>query len=170
MKKIFLIASIVFLFNTALANVFDSPVKLENITKQMPKMGSIKCTFKQEKNIKNLSKPLISSGDFEFIQGKGVYFHTKYPVQNEVNYTSEKYKQINDIVSALSSKKYSKLEKDFDFYYLGNINNWTLGMKPKKSSDAYNYISSITINGKENIDKIAINQTNGNNTTIWFEK
>ena len=153
-----------------LADVYNSPSDIESISKQIPEMENIKCKFKQEKYLQNISKPLISSGNFEFIKDKGVYFNTSYPVQSTVDYTNKNYKQINDIINAITLKKYSKLDKEFNFYYEGNINNWSLGMKPKQNSNTYNYISFITINGSDYINKIVFQQTNGNKTILWFIK
>ncbi|MBO6087860.1 outer membrane lipoprotein carrier protein LolA [bacterium] len=170
MKKISIIIFLFFIAFPAFADVYNSPSSLENISKQIPKMGSIKCNFRQEKYLKNIEKPLVSSGDFEFAEKNGVYFYTKYPVQSKVDYTNKNYKQINDVVNAVSSKKYSRLEKEFNFYYEGNSDKWTLGMKPKENSNAYNYVSSITIDGTDYINKISILQTNGNKTVLWFTK
>lgn len=152
------------------AQVYDYPAKLEYISKIIPKIGSTKCKFKQEKYLKNISSPLVSGGDFEFVENKGVYFYTRYPFQSTIDYTNKNYRQINDIINAISSKKYSKLEREFQFYFEGNSANWSLGMKPKKNSNAYNYISYITVNGSDIISMINIQQTNGNKTIIWFTK
>lgn len=171
MKRIsIIIFSLLFFSHSVLADVYNSPSCLENISKQIPKMGSIKCKFRQEKYLKNIEKPLVSTGDFEFAENKGVYFYTKYPVQSTVDYTNKSYKQINDVINAVSTKKYSRLEKEFDFFFEGNSDKWSLGMKPKKSSNAYNYISSIKIDGTNYINKISIVQTNGNKTVLWFTK
>lgn len=171
MKKFSVIILLLLLFSTvAFADVYNHPSKLSNILDKIPKMNSIKCKFRQEKFMQNISKPLISSGDFEFVENKGVYFYTKYPVQSTVDYTNKNYRQINDIVKAISTKRYSKLEKKFNFYFEEKSNIWTLGMKPKKNSNAYNYISSITIDGTNYIHKIQIQQTNGNKTVLWFTK
>ena len=163
MKK-FLILFLIFLFNFACAQ------NLDEISKKIPKMGSIKCKFKQEKYLKNIEKPFLSNGDFEYIEGKGVYFYTKYPVELKTDYTNEKYKQINDIVSAVSNKKYSKLERDFEFEFSKNADIWSLKLQPKEKSDARNFISSIALEGSDYIQKINILQTNGNKTLIWFTK
>ena len=170
MNKIISVISLLFVTSPVFANVYDSPTNLESISKHVPKMGSIKCKFKQEKYLKNIEKPLVSFGDFEFAEKNGVYFYTKYPVQSTVDYTNKNYKQINDIVNAVSTKKYSKLEKEFNFYYEKNSEKWSLGLKPKKSSNAYNYVSAITIDGTDYIHKISIQQTNGNMTVLWFTK
>lgn len=170
MKKLSLIIVLLFLICPVLAAGYDFSSNLNDISKQIPKMGSIKCKFRQEKYMQNISKPLISSGNFEFIENKGVYFHTLYPIQSTVDYTNKNYKQINDVVNAISTNKYSKLEKEFDFYYEKTSDKWSLGMKPKKNSNAYNYISSITIDGTDYINKISVEQKNGNKTILWFIK
>ena len=172
MKKISIlfIIFLIFCIPAGANDVYNHPATLEQISNQIPEMKSVKCKFKQEKHLQNIQKPLVSGGDFEFLENKGVYFHTKYPVESTVDYTNKNYKQINDIVKAISTKKYSKLEKEFDFYYQGKLENWALGMKPKKTSGAYNYISDITINGSDYINKLDITQTNGNKTVIWFTK
>lgn len=171
MKKYSLIFFLSFFICSAVfASVYEHPAKLESVVKQIPKMGSISCKFKQEKYLQNISKPITSGGDFKFVENKGVYFYTTYPIKSTVDYTNKNYKQINDIVSAISSKKYSKLEKDFSFFYTQNSNGWTLGMKPKEKSDAHSYISAITIEGTDYIHNIEITQTNGNKTKLWFIK
>ena len=164
------IISIYCFITPVFADVYDYPVNLRNIADQIPEMQSIKCKFKQEKTIPNISKPLISSGDFEFVKNKGVYFNTTYPIKSSVDYTNKNYKQVNDIVNAISAKRYEKLEKEFNFYFTGKSTNWTLGLKPKQNSPAKNYIASITISGSNYISQININQTNGNKTAIWFIK
>ena len=161
---------LLFLIHPVSAKIYDSPSNLASISKQIPKMGSVKCKFRQEKYMQNISKPLVSSGNFEFVENKGVYFYTLYPYKSTVEYTNKNYRQINDIVTAISTKKYTRLEKEFSFYFEGNIEKWSLGMKPKKNSKAYDYISSITIDGADYIYKIDIKQTNGNQTVLWFTK
>lgn len=156
------------LFEYCQADVFEYPTKINTI--QLPELSNIKCKFRQEKTIMGISKPLVSSGSFEFIKNKGVYFYTTYPIKSTVDYTNKNYKQINDIMKAISSKKYNILEKDFNFYYTKQNSNWTLGLKPKQKSSVKNYVASILITGNDYIHQITIKQTNGNKTIIWFSK
>ena len=172
MKKISISILVLMFFSIqAFADVYEHPVYLKNPSStQIPKMGSIKCKFRQEKYIKNIDKLLISSGDFEFIENKGVYFYTQHPIKSITDYTNKNYNQINEIVNAISTKRYSKLEKEFEFFYKKDNSSWNLGMKPRKNSDAYNFISSITVTGTDYIRKISIQQKNGNKTILWFTK
>ena len=172
MKNSFVITLFIMLFfvNPIFANVYDKPVNISTFIDELPKMSSITCEFKQEKHLKNISKPIISGGNFKFIKDKGVYFETLYPIKSTVSYTDKDYKQINNIIVAISNKKYSKLEKEFAFYFLKEKNTWTLGLKPKANTQTSNYINHITITGTNKIDKINISLMNGNSTVLWFFK
>ena len=171
MRKIMLILYLLCVFSLpTCAYVFNMPVKIEYVVNNTPKLKNIKCGFIQEKYMPNIKKPLVSKGDFEYIENRGVYFHTKYPIDSVSDYTNKNYKQINDVVEVMSQKKYKRLEKEFDFYYEGNIEKWVFGLKPKKASSASNFIKNITVEGRANIDKIQILQTNESKTIIWFIK
>lgn len=172
MKSFCLILSICLLCcNAVFANVYEYPVSLESISRQTPEFESIRCKFKQEKTMPNIENPLISSGDFEFIAGEGIHFYTTNPIKTSTDYTNKNYRQINDVINAISTKKYSSLEKEFDFFYKNQIDDWHLGLKPKAGTNAKDFISSITITGSNNFIKyIEILQTNGNKTALWFYK
>ena len=169
MKK-YSIIFLLLMFNLAYANVFDKPSDLKTISSELPKIGSIKCKFKQQKLMQNVSKPVISYGDFEYIENEGVYFHTTFPIKSEVNYTNKNYKQINDVINAISSKNYKRIEKEFSFYFENNKKNWVLGLKPKKNTKTGEVISNLTVYGNSSIDKIEVEMLNGTKTILWFQK
>jgi hypothetical protein len=93
-----------------------------------------------------------------------------HPIKTTVSYTNKDYKQINDIILAISQKKYSKLNKDFYYFFNKNETSWKLGLKPKPESPASNYIISISIEGKNNIEKMILQFKNGSSTTICFSE
>ena len=169
LKKLIAVFFIYFImcFTVSFANVWGNNTSLENIIKTLPDINDIKCKFKQEKIIPNIDKPILSSGNFEFIKNEGVYFYINYPINSEINYTNKNYKQINDVIKAIASKKYKKLEKEFDFYLEKENNKWVLGLKPKEKTAEF--LSSIIIEGNDDyLQKIKIEMINGNTTTIWF--
>lgn len=168
-KKICLILAILFFMQPTFASVFEHEQKLAYIVKQLPAMKSVSCKFKQEKYLPNSKVTLKSSGDFKFVKNKGVTFYTTYPIKSTTSYSNKEFKQINNIITAISNKSYSKLEKDFNFYFQKN-SNWDLGLKPKSSSKVANYIKSIEIEGNEDISKIVIITSDLTRTTISFIK
>ena len=170
MRKIFLISLFFLMMFTQIANadLFEKSVKIEDFVNLLPEMKTISCKFKQTKYLSNIAKPIISSGNFKFIEKEGVYFETLYPIKTTISYTNKDYKQINDIILAISQKKYSKINKDFNYYFNKNETSWKLGLKPKPESPANNYIVSILIEGKDNIEKMKLQFKNGSSTIICF--
>ncbi len=150
------------------ASVYDNKIEAKDLVKELPELNNVECKFKQERILKNIDKPLLSSGNFKFDKKQGIFFETTYPIKSVTSYTNKDYEQINDIILAISNKKYSKLDNTFDFYYQKNGEIWTLGLKPKVKTGIDKYINSITIEGKENINKIVIAMKDGSKTTQWF--
>lgn len=154
----------------AKANLFENPANIEDFIEMLPEMKTVSCKFEQKKYLSNIEKPIISSGNFKFIEKEGVYFETLKPIKTTVSYTNKDYKQINDIILAISKKKYSKLNKDFDYYFAQKENTWQFGLKPKADSPSNNYIVSIAIEGTTNIEKMKLQFKNGSSTTICFSE
>ena len=171
-KIVLLFFLIIFLFSpqVANANLFDKPAKIEDFIMLLPEMKSVSCKFEQTKYLNNVEKPIISSGNFKFIEKEGVFFETLKPIKSTMSYTNKDYKQINDIVLAISQKKYSKLNKDFNYFFDKKERSWELGLKPKTESPASNYIISISINGNNHIEKMKLQFKNGSSTTICFSE
>ena len=169
-KTLSLLFLITIFTQTVSANVFEHPQKLSVITTNLPELNSINCRFKQEKTFSNSNIKLCSSGDFKFIKNKGIIFHTTYPTNFVTTYTNSEYKQINDIINAISTKSYSRIEKIFQFYFKKSSNIWNLGLIPKQNHQCAKYINSIEIQGTSYITKIIITTKNSGKTTIWFNK
>ena len=171
MIRIFLALFIFFMLNLqSFANVFDYPKKISEFENNLPKLESINCKFSQEKIFPNSNVILKSSGDFEFKENIGVTFYTTYPIKSTTSYTTKEYRQINNIILAISKKNYSKLEKEFKFFFINQGNTWTLGLVPQKNSPAYNYLNSIEISGSDYIKKMTIITKDGTRTNIKWEK
>lgn len=167
MKKIFTLILLLFLTSPVFAGLYDKEESLNNISKNIPALSNISCKFRQEKQASNIV--LKSSGDFVFDKAQGVTFYTTYPIKSTTSYSTREYKQINNVISAISNKSYSRLEKDFKFYFQKENDIWTLALMPKQTSQAYNYLKTIEITGgAEKINKIMILTCDKTKTTIWF--
>lgn len=170
LNKLVLIVGFLFVVLSCSASVYEYKTGAKELMKELPVLDNIECTFKQEKILKNIQKPLISGGNFKFDKTKGVFFETTYPIKSYTSYTGSDYSRINDIIVAISNKQYSKLDNTFDLYYKKNTQFWTLGLKPKEKTEIYKYINTITIDGTEYINKIVIEMKDGSKTTQWFSK
>ena len=170
LKKFLVTIIFLLIISPVFADVFEHPKKLEDITKELPALESVRCKFSQEKYLPQSGVTLKSSGDFVFEKNKGVTFYTTYPITSTTSYTSKEYRQINSVITAISSGAYSKLEKDFRFYFEKNNGIWTLGLAPQKDSKVANYLKSIEIEGKSDISRIVIITKDLTKTSIRFTK
>ncbi len=164
----YLIICFLFFILSCSASVYDHKTNAKVLMKELPVLNNIECTFKQEKILKNIEKPLISGGNFKFDKSRGVFFETTYPIRTITSYTNKDYEQINDIILAISNRQYSKLDNAFDLYYQKNTEDWTLGLVPKGTTILDKYVGSITIDGSDYIKKIVIDFRDGSRTTQWF--
>src|SRR5574344_575334 len=172
-KRFLIFSVLIFLLisNGAFASsVSEHPQKVAVIVKELPELNSISCRFMQEKTMPNSNLLIKSGGNFRFIKNKGVFFETTYPIHSVTSYTSADYKQINEIVKAISNKSYSKIEKQFNFYFLKKLAICQIGLVPKRNAKTSKYINYIEINGSSDISKITILTKNLVKTTIYFMK
>ena len=153
---------------TCNATVYNNKISAKELSKILPTLNDIDCKFKQEKVLKNINKPLISGGNFSFKKQEGIFFDTTYPIKTTTSYTNKDCEQINDIIMAISNKKFTKLDSKFNFYYEKLENIWILGLRPKEKTNIDKYIDSITIKGLDNIQEIVILMKDGSKTTQWF--
>ena len=146
-------------------NVFENKTNAKNIINNIPRFKSTSCTFIQIKKMPNIA-PIKSSGNFQFIENKGVIFETTYPIKSVTNYTNEQNKKINDVILSISKGNYKFLDNNFDIYFI-NSNNWTLALKP--NNNVAKQLNNIIIKGNQKyLEQISFNTKNGQ-TDIYFE-
>ncbi len=153
MKKILVSAGIIFLCSKAFAGVFDHPTTPDKIT--LPQYNSVSCKFTQTKTAGQTV--IKSGGNFKFNSQNGVVFETLYPVKTTTAYTTNQNKRLDDIITAISKKDFSYLNKNFELYYVKNSLDWQLALKPKQGSKPHGVIKNIIISGSKYIDEIDIN-------------
>lgn len=156
---------------TALSNIVKMTTPVSVIEKNMPELHSVQCKFSQSRTIG--SKTLKSSGDFQFIEGKGVIFNTVYPVKSVTAYTSKNNRFINDIILSVSGKNLSILAKQFDMYFNQTKNDWYIFMTAKDSK-VKSFIEAVKISGKNNfiyqIEIWHLNPTAVTDIRFYFEE
>ena len=86
---------------TVQASVYNNQISAKDLSKVLPVLNDIDCKFKQEKVLKNIEKPLLSSGNFSFKKQEGIFFETTYPIKSTTSYTNKDCEQINDIIMAI---------------------------------------------------------------------
>lgn len=173
--------------------VFDHPVTnepsaaLETVAVRLQQTPILRAAFKQEKRIKALRRPLVSSGSFLFANDQGVYWHTLQPFETlfiisdagiyqksegaePFQITADKQPMVgefNNIFGALFRGDRQELESRFKVHFTGTPEAWQLGLIPKSSTMA-RVIGSMVICGGETLHTIRFNEAGGNQTLIVF--
>ena len=152
---------------------------LTQITTHLAKTPITNGNFQQEKRLKVLRKPLISTGTFTYHQSKGVIWKTLTPVASLllVNDTRLLTGQGEQAVPAAFGKVFKamlggdleELSDGFSITGSDQKTSWQIELKPKDEL-LKKIISSIVLSGDKELRLLEIQETGGNITRIKFDQ
>jgi hypothetical protein len=143
--------------------------------------------FEQSKQLVGLKRPVLSNGRFCVLAEKGVLWRTLAPFPNTVKLSRDEIvmmqgeritqrldakqeptiRTINSVLFALLAGDFGPLEKLFDSDGTIQQNNWSVTLKAREPGLA-KVIDSIAIEGGVYVNKIALQEANGDRTQIVF--
>lgn len=177
-KFLFIFVALAFSFNTNALTVNELSALLQKDT-------NFKASYKQEKTLNKLNKILKSSGVVIIIENKNVFFRQNTPFELEQIITPNRFAQImDDEINEITRDNNPQLfeisnlllnifsmnevnEKYFSYKLSGNLNNWTLELKPNDEllSKIFN---KITIQGSDKVKEIVIEDISKDTTVLTF--
>lgn len=177
-KFLFIFIALAFSFNTYALTVNELSALLQ-------KDANFKASYTQEKTLNRLNKVLKSSGDVIIIENKNVFFRQNTPFELEQIITPNRFAQImDDEVNEITRDNNRQLfeisnlllnifsmnevnEKYFSYKLSGELDNWTLEMKPNDEllSKIFN---KITIQGSDKVKEIVIEDVSKDITVLTF--
>ena len=177
-KFLFIFVALAFSFDTNALTVNELSVLLQ-------KDANFKASYNQEKTLNKLNKILKSSGVVIIIENKNVFFRQNTPFELEQIITPNRFAQImDDEINEITRDNNPQLfeisnlllnifsmnevnEKYFSYKLSGNLNNWTLEMKPNDEllSKIFN---KITIQGSDKVKEIVIEDISKDTTVLTF--
>lgn len=177
-KFLFVFIALAFSFNTNALTVNELGALLQ-------KDANFKASYKQEKTLNKLNKILKSSGVVIIIENKNVFFRQNTPFELEQIITPNRFAQImDDEINEITRDNNPQLfeisnlllnifsmnevnEKYFSYKLSGNLNNWTLELKPNDEllSKIFN---KITIQGSDKVKEIVIEDISKDTTVLTF--
>lgn len=151
----------------------------------LQKDANFKASYEQEKTLNKLNKILKSSGVVIIIENKNVFFRQNIPFELEQIITPNRFAQImDDEINEITRDNNPQLfeisnlllnifsmnevnEKYFSYKLSGNLNNWTIEMKPNDEllSKIFN---KITIQGSDKVNEIVIEDVSKDTTKLTF--
>lgn len=177
-KFLFVFIALAFSFNT-------NALTVNELSALLQKDANFKASYKQEKNLNKLNKILKSSGVVIIIENKNVFFRQNTPFELEQIITPNRFAQImDDEINEITRDNNPQLfeisnlllnifsmnevnEKYFSYKLSGNLNNWTIEMKPNDEllSKIFN---KITIQGSDKVKEIVIEDVSKDTTVLTF--
>jgi hypothetical protein len=133
--------------------------------------------FRQEKNIKVLKKPLISTGTFIYHRSRGVIWQTLTPVSsvllvNQARLMTAQGEQtlppaFGRVFTAMFGGDLQAMKEGFDISGTNDKTAWKLQLKPKDAL-LKKIIVDMQLTGGKELQRIDIKEANGNFTRITF--
>lgn len=177
-KFLFVFIALAFSFNT-------NALTVNELSALLQKDANFKASYKQEKTLNKLNKILKSSGVVIIIENKNVFFRQNTPFELEQIITPNRFAQImDDELNEITRDNNPQLfeisnlllnifsmnevnEKYFSYKLSGNLNNWTLELKPNDEllSKIFN---KITIQGSDKVKEIVIEDVSKDTTVLTF--
>ena len=177
-KFLFVFIALAFSFNT-------NALTVNELSALLQKDANFKASYKQEKTLNKLNKILKSSGVVIIIENKNVFFRQNTPFELEQIITPNRFAQImDDEINEITRDNNPQLfeisnlllnifsmnevnEKYFSYKISGNLNNWTLELKPNDEllSKIFN---KITIQGSDKVKEIVIEDISKDTTVLTF--
>lgn len=177
-KFLFVFIALAFSFNT-------NALTVNELSALLQKDANFKASYKQEKTLNKLNKILKSSGVVIIIKNKNVFFRQNTPFELEQIITPNRFAQImDDEINEITRDNNPQLfeisnlllnifsmneinEKYFSYKLSGNLNNWTIEMKPNDEllSKIFN---KITIQGSDKVKEIVIEDVSKDTTKLTF--
>jgi hypothetical protein len=152
---------------------------LADITARLIKTPITQGEFQQEKRLKILRKPLLSTGAFTYSQSKGVIWKTLTPIPslllvNDAHLLTGQGEQavppaFGKVFKAMLGGDLKQLSDGFVITGEDKKSAWTLQLTPKDEM-LKKIISSILLSGDTELRSLELQEVNGNLTHIIFTK
>jgi outer membrane lipoprotein-sorting protein len=152
---------------------------LAKITGRLAKTEITQGNFQQEKRLKILRKPLISTGSFTYHQTKGVIWKTLTPVPslllvNDSHLLTTQGElavpaAFGKVFKAMLGGDLNQLSDDFSIAGSDQKTAWQIELKPK-DEQLKKIINSIVLSGDNELRLLEIQETGGNISQIKFDK
>ena len=150
---------------------------LARITARLVKTPMTQGVFQQEKRLKILRKPLLSTGTFTYHQSKGVIWKTLTPIPsvlmiNESKLLTGQGEQtvpaaFGNVFKALLGGELNRLSEGFDITGKEQKTSWHLQLTPKDTL-LKKVINTILLTGDTDLRTLEIQEVTGNQTRISF--
>lgn len=146
----------------------------------------VRGSFKQLKYLPELEQPLVSTGHFVMAAGHGLIWQIEQPIQASLvitreylvrrsngqriaRFSAEQQPALRVVAAVLLAVFQTNLEQLKQYFTIdkqhGNGNNWSMTLHPANAGIA-KFIERIQVQGGKHVERIVIDQPNGDRSVI----
>jgi hypothetical protein len=132
----------------------------------MPALGQtqvLRGRFIQRKFLREIPRPLVSSGEFLLVRERGVWWHTQTPLESELTLDA------GAPLLALFTLDLDVLARSFELFLMPSAtheqSSWLLGLRPRDAALSA-WFEQATLGGDAQLERITLFESTGDRTEI----
>jgi len=144
----------------------------ERIVERLASYPVVRADFVQERTVASLTKPVTSSGRMVLSREQGLLWQIEQPVKEvlvfSANGTTEGgivQAETGRLIRAIIGADLRELRQTFDIEPRGDLDRWTLRLRPK-GREVAQYLRGIELAGGKHLEVIGIVEANGDSLTM----
>lgn len=157
----------------------------QDLIAHLQQSKTVQGDFIQQHFLKDLPQPIETKGKFSLVTAKGLLWHMQTPFEVQLRITPQGIQQWNGqqwvanhnlaqsqqirLFLGLLSGELSAVKSHFNLQLSGTAQHWTLQLVPQ-STLMKQIFTSIILQGQQTVTTMQLNETQGDSTTIKFEK
>lgn len=172
-------------------DLYSKPVSSEQLAQlfagrfqSLQQAQAMSGNFVQKKKLSGITRPLSSTGDFLFVRGRGIRWHTLSPFDSDFVLTAKQMvvkesgsvamrlqtaeqpglRLVSDIFLAMFALDFKALGTHFSLY-VADGKSWQIGLAPQDAS-LKTVATRITLAGSDRVDQVLLEDAHGDRTEI----
>ena len=135
------------------------------LTAHLQQPSTVQGQFVQQRYLKNITKPMQTSGEFALKKQVGLYWHVQKTWRNSSQ--SGQAAQVKLFMAVLGGDT-QELAKQFNLSVSGSLKNWTLTLQPK-TAIMKQVFENISIQGDQVVRQVQLREKQGDRTVMIFQ-
>lgn len=173
---------------TLVGNLFEHPRSAAQarsvLVRAMPDAGRaevLRGHYQQRKYLREIPRPLNSTGEFLLVRDRGIWWHTQTPLDAELTLPLNNPQQPGlesaaALLLALLVLDLEPLARNFDLYLLETAprpvappaGRWQLGLRPRDAGLA-SLFEQVIVSGGQHVQHVTLYEATGDRTEITLE-
>lgn len=161
-------------------DLFEHPRTVAHVQavldRAMPDAGQVQVLrgrYRQQKYLREIPRPLDSTGEFLMVRDLGLWWHTQTPRDSELTLTTRgRVQPATALLLALLVLDLEALARNFDLYVTESspppATHWLLGLRARDAAVAA-FFQQVIVSGGERVEHVTLLEATGDRTDIALD-